>query len=214
MSQLWWDSNSQTQRLVGHPDSVQCKDQQKAKSHDSGGTRTHNLWMASPGSLEVQCAIHCATEPHKKIFFLVPVHRREVACSVGRKDKVLGSLHNWNAVRKAEALPGPPVQERTCREKPPVKRHCWDSNTGSPVYKTGALTSYATAPCWIQLSLAAAEGWFANQIASSTGAPLHPRLHSVLGKKNPLSPRWCSSSPSKGTAGIRTQDLLFTKQAL
>ncbi len=33
-------------------------------------------------------------------------------------------------------------------------------------------------------------------------------------KKKTLSPRWCSSSPSKGTAGIRTQDLLFTKQAL
>ncbi len=144
----------------------------------------------------------------------MPVHRREVACSVGRKDKVLGSLHNWNAVRKAEALPGPPVQERTCREKPPVKRHCWDSNTGSPVYKTGALTSYATAPCWIQHSLAAAEGWFANQIASGTGAPLYPRLHSVLGKKKTLSPRWCSSSPSKGTAGIQTQDLLLLNRRL
>ncbi len=74
----------------------------------------------------------------QKVFFLVPVHRREVACSVGRKDKVLGSLHNWNAVRKAEALPGPPVQE-----EPAEKSH---------------------------------------------------RL--------------------RGTAGIRTQDLLFTRQAL
>ncbi len=175
--------------------------------------------MASPISLEVQCAIHCATEPNKKFFFLVPVHRREVACSVGRKDKVLGSLHNWNEVRKAEALPGRPVQERTRRAKPPVKRHCWVSNPGSPVYKTGALTSYATAPCWIQLSLAAAEGWFANQIASGTGAPLHhwrfsaPPFAFRSRIEKPLSPRWCSSTPSKGTAGLRTQDLLFTRQA-
>ncbi len=140
------------------------------------------------------------------------------ACSVGRKDKVLGSLHNWNEVRKAEALPGCPVQERTRRAKPPVKRHCWVSNPGSPVYKTGALTSYATAPCWIQLSLAAAEGWFANQIASGTGAPLHhwrfsaPPFAFRSRIEKPLSPRWCSSTPSKGTAGIRTQDLLFTRQ--
>ncbi len=33
--------------------------------------------------------------------------------SVGMKDKVLGSLRSWNAVRKAEALPGPKVQDRT-----------------------------------------------------------------------------------------------------
>ncbi len=155
----------------------------------------------------------------QKVFFLVPVHRRDVACSVGRKDKVLGSLHNWNAVRKAEALPGPPVQERTCREKPPVKRHCWDSNPGSPVYKTGALTSYATVPCWIQLFFGSSWGWFANQIASGTGAPLHhwrfsaPPFAFRSRIEKPLSPRWCSSTPSKGTAGNRTQDLLFTRQA-
>ncbi len=28
------------------------------------------------------------------------------------KDKVLGSLRSWNTVRKAEALPGPKVQDR------------------------------------------------------------------------------------------------------
>ncbi len=43
------------------------------------------------------------------------------------------------------------------------QRHRWDSNPGFPVYKTGALTSYATAPCWSQHSLAAAEGWFATK---------------------------------------------------
>ncbi len=32
--------------------------------------------------------------------------------------------------------------------------------------------------------------------------------------EKPQSPRWCSSTPSKGTAEIRTQDLLFTKQTL
>ncbi len=151
--------------------------------------------MASPSSLEVQCAIHCATEPNKKFFSLCRSIGVRFACSVGRKDKVLGSLHNWNEVRKAEALPGRPVQERTRRAKPPVKRHCRVSNPGSPVYKTGALTSYATAPCWIQLSLAAAEGWFANQIASGTGAPLHhwrfsaPPFAFRSRIEKPLSPR-------------------------
>ena len=39
-------------------------------NNDSGGTRTHNLWI-TPSELlleclmlEVQCAVHCATEPH------------------------------------------------------------------------------------------------------------------------------------------------------
>ncbi len=57
------------------------------------------------------------------------------------KDKVLGSLRSWKAVRKSEALPGPKVQDRTHKAKQLVERHRWDSNPGSPVYKTGALTS-------------------------------------------------------------------------
>ncbi len=87
--------------------------------------------MASPGSLEVQCAIHCATEPHLKTYFglcepftVRSVGRKDKVLgslrswnatvrSVGRKDKVLGSLRSWNAVRKAEALPGPKVQDIT-----------------------------------------------------------------------------------------------------
>ncbi len=95
--------------------------------------------MASPGSLEVQCAIHCATEPHLKTYF--GLSEPFTVRSVGRKDKVLGSLRSWNAVRKAEALPGPKVQDRTHKAKQLVERHRWDSNPGSPVYKTGALTS-------------------------------------------------------------------------
>ncbi len=205
MSQLWWDSNSKTQRLVGHPDSVQCKDQQKAKSHDSGGTRTHNLWMASPGSLEVQCAIHCATEPHKKIFFLVPVHRREVACSVGRKDKVLGSLHNWNAVRKAEALPGPPVQERTCREKHRL-RGIAGIRTQDLLFTRQALwpamprRPAGSSFLWQQL-----RGGLQTKSPAALALLCTPVCIPFSEKKNPLSPRWCSSSPSKGTAGIRTR---------
>ncbi len=151
--------------------------------------------MASNSSLEVPCSIHRATEPHAKDSSgLVPVHRREVVCSVGRKDKVLGSLCNWNAVRKAEALPGPPVQERTHRAKPPVKRHRWDSNPASLVYKTGALTRQATAPCCREHSLAAAEGWFGNQIACCPGAPLHPPFAFRSRKEKPCTPRWCSST--------------------
>ncbi len=75
---------------------MQYKGQQKAKKVNSGGTRTHNLSMASPGSLKVQCAIHCATEPHLKTYFGLcePFTVR----SVGRKHKVLGSLRSWNAV--------------------------------------------------------------------------------------------------------------------
>ncbi len=56
------------------------------------------------------------------------------------KDKVLGSLRSWKAVRKAEALPGPKVQDRTQKAKQLVERHRWDSKPGSPVYKTVALT--------------------------------------------------------------------------
>ncbi len=57
------------------------------------------------------------------------------------KDKVLGSLCSWNAVRKAEALPGPKFQDRNHKAKQWVERDRWDSNPGSPVYKTVALTS-------------------------------------------------------------------------
>lgn len=50
-------------------------------------------------ALEVQCTIHCTPEPHTEANSgLVPVHHREVVHSVGRKDKVLGSMHNWKAV--------------------------------------------------------------------------------------------------------------------
>ncbi len=60
--------------------------------------------------------------------------------SVGRKEKDLGSLRSWSAVRKAEALPGPKVQDKTHKAKQLVERHRWDSKPGSPVYKTVALT--------------------------------------------------------------------------
>src|SRR4029434_3913818 len=47
------------------------------KTHDSGGTRTHNLGMAFfHCSLEVQCAIHCATEPGSGCFFYAPTATR------------------------------------------------------------------------------------------------------------------------------------------
>ncbi len=61
--------------------------------------------------------------------------------SVGMKDKVLGSLRSWSAVRKAEALTGPKVQDRTHKAKQQTEKYRWDSNPGSPVYKTVALTS-------------------------------------------------------------------------
>ncbi len=194
--------------------------------------------MVSPGSLEVQCAIYCATEPHKKFFSLcqsigVMLRARWVGrtrslglCTIGmqfekqrhcqgllskkepaekshrlrgiagiRTQDLLftrqalwpamprcpaGSSFLWQA---AEGVVCKPNRQRHWRSSAPLallctsvcipfsdrkttkpkvmlehtfQRHRWDSNPGSPVYKTGALTSYATAPAgssilWQQL---------------------------------------------------------------
>ncbi len=88
------------------------------------------------------------TRAPQKVFFLCQsIGVRLRARWVGRT-RSLG-LCTIGMQFEKQALPGPPVQERTCRKKPPVKRHCWDSNPAC--LQDGALTSYATAPCWIQL---------------------------------------------------------------
>ncbi len=152
--------------------------------------------MASPGSLEVQCAIHCATETHLKTYFGLcePFTVR----SVGRKDKVLGSLRSWNAVRKAEALPGPKVQDRT------HKAAGWEAPLGFEP-RISCLQdrhfdqlSHGTLP-----SFEAAEGWFLNQIGCCcTGAPLHPVCVQFSGKKNHYTSRWCSRHHAKAPLGF------------
>ncbi len=89
---------------------MQYKGQKKPKISTLVGLEPTTFEWPHSASLEVQCAIHCATEPHLSTYFGLcePFTVR----SVGMKDKVLGSLRSWNTVRKAEALPGPKVQDR------------------------------------------------------------------------------------------------------
>ncbi len=116
-SRLWWDSNPQP--LNGFI--WQSRSPMRYPLRHRGTNQRHRLKVFLPG--------------------LCPSSSVRFARSVLRKDGSLGLCAIDARFKKATALSGSPVQPRADRALPLAERYRWDSNPGSPVYKTGALTS-------------------------------------------------------------------------
>ncbi len=118
-SRLWWDSSPQPLNGL--------------------------IWQfRSPMRYPLRHRAHLHTRVgHVKVFLpgLCPSSSERFARSVHRKDGSLGlyAIDAW--FKKATALSGSPVQPRADSALPLAERYRWDSNPGSTVYKTGALTS-------------------------------------------------------------------------
>ncbi len=116
-SRLWWDSNPQP--LNGF------------------------IWQSrSPMRYPLHHRAHLHTRVgHVKVFLpgLCPSSSVRFARSVHRKDGSLGLCAIDTRFKKATALS--PVRRRADKALPLAEMYRWDSNPGSPVYKTGALTS-------------------------------------------------------------------------
>ena len=168
--------------------------------------------MASCVSLEVQRAIHCATEPHRVLpFWLVRVRRIEVACSGSRKQRSLSLCTNGMQFEKQRHYQG------LLSKKEPTKQSHQLKGTAGILTQDLLFTRQALRPAkpWHPTALPRASIlWY--QLRDSSQMKSHAALllcTSSLWKARPQNTRWCLTT-SKGTAGIRTQDLLFTRQAL